>query len=245
MRTFFLLAMAAASAAFSGAASAQCVGNCGITPATDGVVTGSHRWISTNLGVSLAGLGLGGETNGSTLTTASFFANGTDKLSFEFNYVTSDGAGFADYAWVELLNGPMSLILFTARTTETGDTVPGFGLPGLAPGVSLTPAATPIIPGGPVWSPLGGFSGSCFSVGCGYTGWIKMTYTPAAGTYQLRFGVVNWADTIYDSGLAFRGLTIGTDPIVPIPEPGTWAMLIAGFGLLGLTLRRRRLAAVA
>lgn len=26
----------------------------------------------------------------------------------------------------------------------------------------------------------------------------------------------------------------------PIPEPGTWTMLIAGFGLIGVALRRRR-----
>jgi hypothetical protein len=31
-----------------------------------------------------------------------------------------------------------------------------------------------------------------------------------------------------------------TSPVAAIPEPGTWAMLIAGFGLVGLALRRRR-----
>lgn len=29
-------------------------------------------------------------------------------------------------------------------------------------------------------------------------------------------------------------------PAPPIPEPGTWLMMISGFGLLGLALRRRR-----
>ncbi|WP_243453749.1 PEPxxWA-CTERM sorting domain-containing protein [Sandaracinobacteroides saxicola] len=28
--------------------------------------------------------------------------------------------------------------------------------------------------------------------------------------------------------------------VAPIPEPGTWALMIAGFGLVGSTLRRRR-----
>lgn len=34
-------------------------------------------------------------------------------------------------------------------------------------------------------------------------------------------------------------------PTTPIPEPGAWALMITGFGLLGWALRRRRVAAVA
>ena len=30
--------------------------------------------------------------------------------------------------------------------------------------------------------------------------------------------------------------------LIPVPEPGTWALMITGFGLLGATLRRGRLA---
>jgi hypothetical protein len=39
----------------------------------------------------------------------------------------------------------------------------------------------------------------------------------------------------------WSGLTIGTSGVVP--EPASWAMLIAGFGLVGATLRRRRAVA--
>ncbi len=33
-------------------------------------------------------------------------------------------------------------------------------------------------------------------------------------------------------------------PVTPVPEPGTWALMILGFGLLGARLRRRREARV-
>src|SRR5438874_798040 len=85
-----------------------------------------------------------------------------------YQYITTDGAGFADYAWAELYsstNNPVAL-LFTARTEQTGSIVPGTGLP--SPTATLNPTSVPIIPGGPVWSPLGASSGQCFDVGCGY-----------------------------------------------------------------------------
>ena len=41
----------------------------------------------------------------------------------------------------------------------------------------------------------------------------------------------------------WSGLTVGTPGIVP--EPESWAMLIAGMGLVGVAARRRRRAAVA
>ncbi len=72
------------------------------------------------------------ETNGSTLTTSVVLsATAGTSLSFFFNYVTSDGAGFSDYAWAELFNSSKSpvALLFTARTEMTGSIVPGTGLP--------------------------------------------------------------------------------------------------------------------
>jgi hypothetical protein len=225
----------------------SCTGNCG-TLGADGVVTaspegGKYGYIASNTGITGLGLqGIGG-TDGSRLRTGVFSAAANDKLEFYFNYVTSDGAGFSDYAWVRLLNSDLSeaALLFTARTTPGGNTVPGFGLPALNPGVTLDPASTPIIAGGPKWSPLGGYSGSCYDTGCGYTGWIKMSYEIAsAGNYVLEFGVVDWADQNYDSGLAFDGILVGGKPInpEPVPEPATLALL--GLGLAGLGFMRRK-----
>jgi hypothetical protein len=238
-------ALAVASYAMPAAAD-TCTGTCG-TAAPNGVVTAppaygpSYQYVSTVNGVDGAGrIGTLG-TNGSQLVTSAFTAAAGDALNFYFNYVTSDGSGeFTDYSFAELLkDGAHAAWLFTARTTPSGNTSPGFGLP--ANDSVLTPSSSAIVPGGPVWSALGASSGDCFDTGCGYTGWIGSNYSIAtAGSYQLRLGVTNVGDSGYQSGLAFAGITINNAPIGSVPEPGTWALMILGFGAVGQALRSRR-----
>ncbi|MEN2787296.1 NF038132 family protein [Sphingomonas qilianensis] len=248
MKNIAFSALMAAGCLYSGQASADtCIGTCG-SGSPNGVVTSppafgpGYQYISTVGGLSGAGQipGVAGGTIGSEFLTSVFTATTGDSLNFYFNYVTSDGSGsFTDYAFAELLNnGIHAAWLFTGRTTPSGNTSPGFGLP--ANDSVLTPATTAIVSGAPVWSQLGGSSGSCYAAGCGYTGWIGSQYTLAgAGAYQLRFGVTNVGDTAYQSGLAFAGVTINNVPVGAVPEPATWAMMLLGFGLVGGVMRRK------
>lgn len=219
MKNYFLAALLCCVAA--PAYSQTCVGTCG-TSGPDGVVTAppggtTYSYVTTSGGAPGAGQLAGeGGTNGSTYTTSVFTAAAGDALDFSFNYITSDGSGFADYSWAALLTGSLDsvAILFTARTKPFGTIVPGQDLPGVE--ATLSPASVPIISGGPLWSPLGGYSGDCYSAGCGYTGWISSTYEIAdAGSYVLGFGVTNWADNIFDSGMAFSGITVAGVPVDP------------------------------
>jgi len=222
------------------------VGNAGSgTPDGDIIappVPGGYTYVSTSGGSDGVGQIAGsGGTNGSSMTSNTFAAATGDVLQFFFNFVTSDGAGFADYAWAELnnLSAPSSFLLFSARTIPAGDTVPGFNLPGLGAGVTV--GATVINGGAPEWSALGASSGTCFSAGCGYTGWVSATYTIVIdGTYSLGFGVTNFVDTAFDTGLAVAGANIGGTPISPIPLPAAGWLLLAGLGGLGVLRRRRR-----
>lgn len=252
-----LAALSLCSLFATAAGAVTVIGSAG-TLGPNGVVTSppvggpNYTWVSTFGGVLGGGLpyivpginGGIGNTNGSILRTDAFSATAGDNLQFFFNYVTSDGAGFADYAWARLLDPSLNevALLFTARTKGSGSIIPGFGMP--APAATLTPGSVPIIGGAPLWGPLGfGSSGNCFSAGCGYTGWVQADYSVvASGTYLVEFGVTNWSDMHYDSGLAFNAVTIASAPVnssvVPVPA----AAWLFGSALGGIALLRRRVS---
>ena len=174
----------------------------------------NYGWISTNNGA--AGVGLSGltGTTGSSLTSSEFTAKAGEELKFYFNFVTSDGGQYSDYGWARLLDtaGNEVALLFTARTSPTEPIVPGFGMP--MPSATLNPSPVMIVNGAPNGSALGPDSGQCYQTGCGRSDWVESIYSiPADGTYVLEFGVVNWSDTSFQSGMAFDGLTIGGRPI--------------------------------
>lgn len=259
-RNFLMLATVAASTALAAPAFAgtfdggipaawQCNGSCG-TSAANGVVPlapgggSAYAWISTYNSPSAASLpgvgGIGEPSNGSSLRSVSFTADAGAALDFQFNYVTTDGAGYADYAWARLLDADNNQValLFTARTNEDGDAIPGFDMP--APEATLSPFPVAVAPGQTMWTPIGPDSDECYDVGCGATGWVRAQYAIASGgTYRLDFGVTNWDDEDFDSGLAIDAITVNGAPL-PIPEPGQYVMLLAGLAMLSRLRRQAR-----
>ena len=172
--------------------------------------------------------------NGTTYTSKPFVVTDANTdVSFLFNYVTSDGGTYSDFAWARLLDssGSEVALLFTARTDPIESVVPGNGMPPHQ--ATLTPPSVPIIAGAPDWVPLGvnmSGTGMCYDVGCGYSGWVQAMYTISApGAYQLEIGVVNWSDSSYQSGLAVDGLLVAGQPpsALALSNPGTLPALSA------------------
>lgn len=80
-----------------------------------------------------------------------------------------------------------------------------------------------------------------------FVGGDKVVFTAPTGSrisagdkFFVNVGFTGPVDT---AKFSFAGLW--TDIAGTVPEPGTWALMIAGFGLAGATLRRRRTAALA
>ena len=85
-------------------------------------------------------------------------------------------------------------------------------------------------------------------------GGVKIGDAAAAGTFTLTFQLSQTAVDLKRLFVRYQSLTSPNDRIAgasgvgeatgvaAVPEPQTWAMLIAGFGLVGGALRRRRVA---
>lgn len=206
------------------------------------------------------GRGSENQTNGTKVVSGSFSAAASEKLDLYFNYVSTDGRGYDDYAWARLVNAGNNTTaawLFTARSTNSanGNVIPGNvlnrqvdnNLPDELDAVLNDGNTVGFKVAGTDWAPLGYSSGICWDGAntCGPTGWIKSSYSiTTTGSYYLEFGVINWGDEAYDSALAFdfaglrqanfNGLT------TPVPELPPVAMMALGLGLMAVVARRRQ-----
>lgn len=66
-------------------------------------------------------------------------------------------------------------------------------------------------------------------------GWVNLTGLSATGPLSLEFEQNPAQGWVFVSEVSFEGTIAGA-----VPEPATWAMMIAGFGVVGGSLRRRR-----
>jgi PEP-CTERM motif len=192
------------------------------------------------------------DTNGSAYTSPTFTLQAGQSVGAWFNYASTDGKGFDDYAWGRLVNvaNPTDVTyMFTARSTNSnkqsivpGDLEVGFDAASAIVNyddfdfqVRNTAIGDPID-----WSALGLDNGLCWredAQGCGFTGWLSSSVTVAnTGSYRFEAGVVNFGDTLYESGLAFD--LVGLQPS-PVPEPSTWSLLLAGLGIMAWMRQRK------
>jgi hypothetical protein len=227
------------------------------------VSTSGGVYAVSTLALRDEGRGTENQTNGSKIQSTVFNVNANDTLRLHFNYLSTDGRGYDDYAWARLVNAASNNTaawLFTARSTNSanGNVVPGNvldrqldkNLPDELDAVLNDGNTIGFDVAGTNWSPLGDSSNICWDGAntCGPTGWIKSDFTfNAAGSYFLEFGVINWGDEAYDTALAFdfeglqivnfSGVTL-VPPTSTVPLPSSFVLLSVGLGLMRVISRR-------
>jgi hypothetical protein len=170
--------------------------------------------------------GMGTPTVETFLTSPTFALASTTQISFDVNFITTDGTNaFADFALVQLVPSDGTPIdLFVANTTcATCTAVPPVDLSAgagtMSPATASFSGAT-VMFGATTYGNVVKFGGG----NGGPTGWIHVTYLAPAGTYTLQFLVSHVGDTNFPSALAIDDVITSntfTTPQQPIFQGST------------------------
>lgn len=192
--------------------------------------------------------------------TSMFPANAAESLTSSLNIISSPSIGTGSLGEVVVSQTSSSTVEFTV-TLAPNTAFVSTGGPHNAFTFNLD-LATPysvtfnnpnngmfVYNGGPAYNmPYGSFTGAIDCPGCGpgasnaYSGVLDFTITDNSGIGLSNFianagGYFFSADVIGPLGGTGN---IAASAIAPVPEPQTYAMLLAGLGLIGFTARRRR-----
>ncbi len=173
--------------------------------------------------VCLGGTGscvdLDGSTNdGGRMDSLPFSFNAGDRVELEFWMSGNQRGGAADVFSVGFLfagpNGALIDSIFTSGFF--GDNVTGGGL----------------------YNSIG--TGRTLQAGDGFQRYVYGFVAGGAGTAQVTFGDLVGSDNV---GPVLDGVTLDIKQPGVVPEPATWALMLAGFGLVGVSARHRRATA--
>ena len=238
MRTKFLTSVALAGAlALSIGSAAQAATNL----ITNGSFEGSTYLSNSQFGSGYGGQGVTGWTGGAglqeyfvggTQTTVSAANQWNDPRSYfwsSFNALSADGGNFVALDGDSHVAGSISQTLNNLQIGKTYTLTFEWAAAQLANRIGDITEQLQVSFGGE--SQL---TSVLPVVSQGFSGWqsVKMFFTPTATTQTLTFLSLGTPN-----GLPPMALLDGAS--LTVPEPGTWAMMLLGFGGIGAMIRRR------
>ena len=224
------LGLLAASLALSGAAHAQSLLDAGTYASLDGLAAATVNGVSFaagggNFGTKFlngsGGLGVTGGNSGNEIDigqsiTMSFASRVISDFTLSLLYNGPEFGDFREIAQVQAFDGTSVLGTYTLTVGNDGS-VPGAIWSGLG---GVTNLSLPTASGGASWL----VSGNPF----GNVAATKLVFTAVNSSFcQTQGACSNQSDYVLTS-------------VTAVPEPGTYALLVAGLGVVGFAARRRR-----